>query len=367
MPRPQPKLEPAREFRRVTLTENLTVKELAEKLDARSKDVIRKLMDKGMFATINQALDKDLAQQLCKDFNAEADFVTFEESVMLEAVDVSESAKMQTRPPVVTIMGHVDHGKTSLLDAIRKTRVTEQEHGGITQHIGAYQVTTGNRRITFLDTPGHEAFTLMRARGAAVTDLVILVVAADDGVMPQTLESISHTKAANVPILVAINKIDVPNADVEKVKRELAEKGLLAEDWGGDTVMVEVSAKQKTNLGLLMEMILLVADMRQLKGDPDFPAMGAVIEAKLDKGRGNVATMLVQNGTLKVGDNFIVGAVYGKVRAMYAESGEQVEAAGPSVPVEVLGLQGCRGRPTQTCEWAASTSLSLAPRSCSRE
>ena len=339
-PRPQPKPEPVREFRRVTLTENLTVKDLAEQLDARSKDVIKKLMDRGMFATINQTLDKELAEQLCKDFNAEAEFVTFEESVMLDAVEVSESDKMVVRPPVVTIMGHVDHGKTSLLDAIRTTRVTESEHGGITQHIGAYQVQAGDKKITFLDTPGHEAFTLMRARGAAVTDVVILVVAADDGVMPQTLESISHSKAAKVPLLVAINKIDVPNANVEKVKRELAEKELLAEDWGGDTVMVEVSAKQKTNLDLLLEMVLLVADMRQLKGDPDFPAMGTVLEAKLDKGRGNVATMLVQNGTLKVGDNFIVGAVYGKVRAMYDENGDQVDAAGPSVPVEVLGLQG---------------------------
>ncbi len=339
-PMPQPKAEAVREFRRVTLTENLTVKDLAEKLDARSKDVIKKLMDRGMFATINQALDKDLAVELCKDFNAEADFVTFEESVMLEAVEVSEPENMETRPPVVTIMGHVDHGKTSLLDAIRKTRVTESEHGGITQHIGAYQVQTGDRKITFLDTPGHEAFTLMRARGASVTDIVILVVAADDGVMPQTLESISHTKAANVPLLVAINKVDVPNSNVEKVKRELAEKEVLAEDWGGDTVMVEVSAKQKTNIELLLEMIHLVVDMRQLKGDPNFPAMGTALEAKLDKGRGNVATMLVQNGTLKVGDNFIVGAVYGKVRAMYDENGKQVTAAGPSVPVEVLGLQG---------------------------
>ena len=340
MPRPQPKPEPLREFRRVTLTENLTVKDIAEKLEARSKDVIKKLMDRGMFATINQTLDKELAEQICKDFNAEADFVTFEESVMLDAVEVSEPEKMEPRPPVVTIMGHVDHGKTSLLDAIRQTRVTEQEHGGITQHIGAYQVTIGDRKITFLDTPGHEAFTLMRARGASVTDVVILVVAADDGVMPQTLESISHTRAANVPLLVAINKIDVPNADVEKVKRELAEKEILAEDWGGDTVMVEVSAKQQTNLDLLQEMVLLVSDLRQLKGDPNFPAMGTALEAKLDKGRGNVATMLVQNGTLKVGDNFIVGAVYGKVRAMYDDSGKQVETAGPSVPVEVLGLQG---------------------------
>ncbi len=339
-PMPQVKPEVVREFRRVTLTENLTVKELAEKLEARSKDVIKKLMDRGMFATINQTLDKDLAVELCKDFNAEADFVTFEESVLLEAVEVSEPENMELRPPVITIMGHVDHGKTSLLDAIRETRVTDSEHGGITQHIGAYQVQVGERKLTFLDTPGHEAFTLMRARGASVTDVVILVVAADDGVMPQTLESISHTKAANVPLLVAINKIDVPNADVERVKRELAEKELLAEDWGGDTVMVEVSAKQKTNLDLLLEMILLVVDMRQLKGDPNFPAMGTALEAKLDKGRGNVATMLVQNGTLKVGDNFIVGAVYGKVRAMYDDKGNQVDTAGPSVPVEVLGLQG---------------------------
>ncbi len=341
MPRPQPKPEPVREFRRVTLSENVTVKELCEQLDARSKDVIKKLMDRGVFATINQPLDKELAEALCKDFNAEADFVTFEEAVQLEAVEIAETGKMVARPPVVTIMGHVDHGKTSLLDAIRASRVTESEHGGITQHIGAYQVElSNNRKITFLDTPGHEAFTLMRARGAAVTDLVVLVVAADDGVMPQTLESISHTRASKVPLIVAINKIDVPNANVERVKRELAEKELLAEDWGGDTVMVEVSAKLKTNLEDLQEMILLVADMRNLRGDPDFPAMGTVLEAKLDKGRGNVATVLVQNGTLRVGDNFIVGAVYGKVRAMYDEHGDKVEAAGPSVPVEVLGLQG---------------------------
>lgn len=341
MPRPQPKPEPIREFQRVTLSENVTVKELSETLDARTKDVIKKLMDRGVFATINQPLGKELAEALCKDFNAEAEFVTYEESVQLEAVEVGEMGKMLARPPVVTIMGHVDHGKTSLLDAIRESRVTESEHGGITQHIGAYQVEVGDkRRITFLDTPGHEAFTLMRARGASVTDVVVLVVAADDGVMPQTLESISHTKAAKVPFVVAINKIDVPNANVEKVKRELAEKELLAEDWGGDTVMVEVSAKQQTNLDDLLDMILLVADMKNLKGDPEFPAMGTVLEAKLDKGRGNVATMLVQNGTLKVGDNFIVGAVYGKVRAMYDEHGDKVEAAGPSAPVEVLGLQG---------------------------
>ena len=340
MPRAQPKPEAPREFMRVTLTENLTIKELAEKLDARTKDVITKLMDRGVFATVNHALDKELAEQVCKDFNAEAEFVTFEESVLLEAVEVAEPEKMVERPAVVTIMGHVDHGKTSLLDAIRETNVTEQEYGGITQHIGAYQVEIGNRHITFLDTPGHEAFTLMRARGASVTDVVILVVAADDGVMPQTIESIAHTRAAKVPIIVAINKIDVPSADVDRVKRELAEQNLLAEDWGGDVVTVEVSAKQKTNLAGLLEMILLVSDMRQLKADPDFPAMGTVLEAKLDRGRGNVATVLIQNGTLRVGGNFIVGSVYGKVRAMYDEHGDQVKEAGPSVPVEVLGLQG---------------------------
>jgi translation initiation factor IF-2 len=345
MPRAQPKAEVIREHRTITLTDNITVKEIAEKLDARSKDVIKKLMDRGMFATINQNLDKELAEQLCKDFNADVDFVTFEEEVQLEAVEkVTESGEpgaMLPRSPVVTIMGHVDHGKTSVLDAIRETRVTESEHGGITQHIGAYRIPTGNdQHITFLDTPGHEAFSLMRARGASVTDIVILVVAADDGVMPQTIESISHTRAANVPMIVAINKIDAPNANVDKVKRELAEKDVLAEDWGGDVVTVEVSAKENTNLDLLLEMVLLVADMRNLRADPDFPAMGTVLEAKLDKGRGNVATVLVQNGTLKVGDNFIVGSVYGKVRAMYDENGTQLKVAGPSVPTEVLGLQG---------------------------
>jgi translation initiation factor IF-2 len=241
---------------------------------------------------------------------------------------------------VVTIMGHVDHGKTSLLDAIRKTRVTEQEAGGITQHIGAYQVTAQNRKITFLDTPGHEAFTLMRARGAKVTDIVVLVVAADDGVMPQTEESISHTRAAKVPIVVAINKIDKPGVNPERVKRELAERGLQAEDWGGDTPTVEVSAKTGKNIDLLLELILLVADLQSLKADPTLSAMGAVLEAKIDRGRGNVATVLVQNGTLKVGDNFIAGAVYGKVRAMFDENGESVKEAGPSMPVEVLGLEG---------------------------
>jgi translation initiation factor IF-2 len=338
--RPQPKAEPPREFRKVTLTEGLTVKDLAEKLGVLAKDLQRKLMDRGVLATINQTLDKEMAKEIAKDFNAEADFVTFEESVMLDAVEVSASANNVPRPPVVTIMGHVDHGKTSLLDAIRKTKVTEQEAGGITQHIGAYQVKVQDRKITFLDTPGHEAFTLMRARGAKVTDIVVLVVAADDGVMPQTIESIAHTKAAKVPIVVAINKIDKPGVNPERVKRELAEHGLQAEDWGGDTPTVEVSAKTGKNLDLLLEILVLVADLQNLKADPTLPAMGAVLEAKIDKGRGNVATVLVQNGTLRVGDNFVAGAVYGKVRAMFDENASLVKDADPSTPVEVLGLEG---------------------------
>ncbi len=338
--RPQPKPEVPREHRNVTLTEGLTVKDLAEKLGVLAKDLQKKLLDRGVFATINQTLDKEMAREIAKDFNAEADFVTFEESVMLDAVEVSVTANNAPRAPVVTIMGHVDHGKTSLLDAIRKTRVTEQEAGGITQHIGAYQVKAQDRTITFLDTPGHEAFTLMRARGAKVTDIVVLVVAADDGVMPQTIESISHTKAAKVPIVVAINKIDKAGVNPERVKRELAEHGLQAEDWGGDTPTVEVSAKTGKNLELLLEIILLVADLQNLKADPTLPAMGAVLEAKIDRGRGNVATVLVQNGTLRISDNFVAGAVYGKVRAMFDENAQLVKEAGPSAPVEVLGLEG---------------------------
>ena len=338
--RPQPKVEVPREFRKVTLTEGITVGELAEKLDVKFNEMIKKLMERGIFASKNQSLDREMAKDICKTFNAEAEFVTFEESVMLDQVEVSAPENLLPRGPVVTIMGHVDHGKTSLLDAIRKSRVTEQEHGGITQHIGAYQVKAKDRKITFLDTPGHEAFTLMRARGAKVTDIVVLVVAADDGVMPQTIESISHTKAAKVPFVVAINKIDKPGVNIERVKRELADNGLQAEDWGGDTVMVEVSAKTGKGLDHLLEMILLVADVQALKADPSLPATGVVLEAKIDKGRGNVATMLVQNGTLRVGDNFIAGAVYGKVRAMFNEHSEPVKEAPPSTPVEVLGLQG---------------------------
>ncbi len=315
------------------------MKELAEKLDIKAKDIIKRLLDKGMFATLNQALDETLAIDLSRDFGAEASIISYEEDAEYEAIAEEKTENVHPRSPVVTIMGHVDHGKTSLLDAIRETNVTSTEAGGITQHIGAYQIEKTDRTITFLDTPGHEAFTMMRARGAKVTDIVVLVVAADDGVMPQTLEAIAHARAAKVPIVVAINKIDKPNAQVERVRKTLGDNGLLAEDWGGDTVTVEVSAKQKTNLDLLLEMILLVADIQGLKANPQRTAMGTILEAKLDKGRGPVATVLVQNGSLNIGDSFIVGAVTGKVRAMYDYRGTQVKSAGPSVPVEVLGLE----------------------------
>jgi translation initiation factor IF-2 len=267
--------------------------------------------------------------------------VSFEEEVAQEEkIKEERTGNLQPRSPVVTVMGHVDHGKTSLLDAIRETQVAAGEAGGITQHIGAYEARVEGRRIVFIDTPGHEAFTRMRARGAKVTDIVVLVVGADDGVMPQTEEAISHAKAANVKMVVAINKIDKPDAQPERVKRQLADRGLMPEEWGGDTVMVEVSAKTKQNLPRLLEMILLVADMAELKADPDAPASGTVLESRIDRGRGPVATVLVQNGTLRVGDVFIVGAVYGKVRAMFDDRGKAIKKADPSTPVEVLGLQG---------------------------
>ena len=336
--RPEP-FQPIPINRSVTLTEGVTIKELAERLEVKAKDLIKRLLDKGIFATMNQTLDETLAKDLSADFGAEASIVSFEEDAEYEAIAEEKSENIAPRPPVVTIMGHVDHGKTSLLDAIRQTDVISQEAGGITQHIGAYQVEKNRRMITFLDTPGHEAFTMMRARGAKVTDIVVLVVAADDGVMPQTLEAINHAKAAKVPIVVAINKIDRPNAQVDTVKKSLASQGLMPEDWGGDTVTVEVSATEKTNLDLLLEMILLVADLQSLKANPERTAMGTIVEAKLDRGRGPVATVLVQNGTLKVGDSFIAGAVTGKVRAMLDFHGQPVQAAVPAMPVEVLGLQ----------------------------
>ncbi len=323
------------------MTEGITVRELAEKLDIRAKDLLKVLLDRGVFASINQALDVPTATSLAESFNGIVQVVTFEEQlVQEEKVREERKGNLQPRAPVVTVMGHVDHGKTSLLDAIRETEVAAGEAGGITQHIGAYEVHVDERRIVFIDTPGHEAFTRMRARGAKVTDVVVLVVAADDGVMPQTEEAIAHAKAAKVPIVVAVNKIDKPDAQPERVKRQLADRGLMPEEWGGDTVMVEVSARTKQNLPRLLEMILLVSDLRELKADPDAPASGVVLESRMDRGRGPVATVLVQNGTLHVGDVFIVGAVYGKDRAMFNDRGQAIKEAGPSTPVEVLGLQG---------------------------
>jgi translation initiation factor IF-2 len=332
-----------REPRLITITEGITVRELAEKLDIRAKELLKTLLDRGVFASINQALDVPTATNLAEAFSGVVEVVTFEEQLVQEEkekVKEERTGNEIPRAPVVTVMGHVDHGKTSLLDAIREEDVAAGEAGGITQHIGAYEAHVNGKRVVFIDTPGHEAFTRMRARGAKVTDIVVLVVAADDGIMPQTEEAISHARAANVPIIVAINKIDKPDAQPERVKRQLADKGLMPEEWGGDTVMVEVSAKAKKNLPKLLEMILLVGDMRELKADPKIPAKGAVLESRVDKGRGPVATMLVQNGTLHVGDVFIVGAVYGKVRAMFDDHGGAIKEAGPSTPVEVLGLQG---------------------------
>ncbi len=324
--------------KQITLAEGVTVKELSEKLGLKANLVIKKLFSRKIFATINQTLDVKLACQLAEEFGAESNTVSFEQEAVQEVEQAQVEQDLSRRSPVVTVMGHVDHGKTSLLDAIRETNVAEREAGGITQHIGAYVVEKDGRRVVFIDTPGHEAFTRMRARGAKVTDIVVLVVAADDGVMPQTLEAIDHARAAEVPIVVAINKIDRPDAQPERIKQQLADRGLLPEEWGGETVMVPVSAKQKQNLDLLLEMILLVADLRDLRANPNRPAMGSVLEAELDRQRGPVATVLVQNGTLNVGEHFICGPVFGRVRAMYDDRGNQVRSAGPSTPVEVLGL-----------------------------
>jgi translation initiation factor IF-2 len=338
-PAPAPALPPP-VTRTITLAEGMTVADLATKLDVKAKDVLRKLMDRRLMMTINSTLDDETASMIAREFGADVKMQTFEEEMLqVEAEDVSP-ADVVTRAPVVTVMGHVDHGKTTLLDAIRSARVAEREAGGITQHIGAYSVQVTDRNVVFLDTPGHEAFTLMRARGARVTDVVILVVAADDGVMPQTKEAIDHAKAANVPILVAINKIDKPEANPDRVKKELSDLGLVPEQWGGQTVMVEVSAKKKQNLDALLEMILLVTEMSELKANPKRSASGTVLEAKLDKGRGPVATILVQDGTLNVGDTFIAGTIVGRVRALIDDRGRQQKSAGPATPVEVLGLGG---------------------------
>ncbi len=325
--------------RDITISEGITVKELSEKLDVKANFVIKKLVDRGIFATINQTLDAKLATEISREFGASTSTVTYEEEAMQDIEIAEEQKDLFRRPPVVTIMGHVDHGKTSLLDAIRQAHVADKEAGGITQHIGAYHVEKNGNTIVFIDTPGHEAFTRMRARGAKVTDIVILVVAADDGVMPQTIEAIDHARAAKVPIIVAINKIDKADAQIDRIKQQLSDRGLLAEDWGGDVVMVPVSARTKQNLDLLLEMILLVAEIQDLKANPGRPAMATVLEAKLDRGRGPVATVLVRNGTLRVGDFFICGTVFGRVRAMLDDFGQQVKEVGPSMPVEVLGLE----------------------------
>jgi translation initiation factor IF-2 len=340
----------------ITLAEGMTVKDLADKLDVRVKDVLAKLLMRRMMMTINSTVDVETAKDIAREFGAEIEMRSFEEELVSAEGDESRPEDLRSRAPVVTVMGHVDHGKTSLLDAIRETKVAEREAGGITQHIGAYHVDVGDSRsVVFLDTPGHEAFTLMRARGAKVTDVVVLVVAADDGVMPQTREAIDHAKAANVPIVVAINKIDKPGANPDNVKRELAELNLVPEDWGGQTVMVPVSAKKRQNLDQLLEMILLSTDILELRANPKRSASGAVLEAKLDRGRGPVATVLVQDGTLNVGDNFIAGPVVGKVRALIDDRGRQVRSAGPATPVEVLGLTSLPqpGDPFQTVADAA--------------
>jgi len=343
--------EPQPITRSITITEGISVKDLAEKLGIRAKDLIARLLGRGVFATINQTLDAELASEMARFFGADTNVISFEEQAAKEVSEASSGddagVEVVPRPPVVTIMGHVDHGKTTLLDSIRLTNVAGGEAGGITQHIGAYKVRIQDqqspaygREIVFLDTPGHEAFTRMRARGAKATDIVVLVVAADDGVMPQTVEAIDHAHAAEVPIIVAVNKVDKPDALPDRVKKQLADRGLMPEDWGGTTVFVDVSAKQKTNLNLLMEMICLVADLQELKATPERAASGVVLEAKLDRGRGPVATVLVQNGTLRTGDNFVVGNVYGKVRAMFDDRGAQLEQAPPSTPVEILGMEG---------------------------
>jgi translation initiation factor IF-2 len=331
-------------LRKLTITEGVTVKELSEKMpDVKNRDIMKTLISRGIMATVNQSLDPKTAIDVCKEFGYEASIQSFEEEQEQEHATESKPEDLVPRGPIVTVMGHVDHGKTSLLDAIRTTTVASGEAGGITQHIGAYHVDVGQRKVVFLDTPGHEAFTLMRARGAKVTDVVVLVVAADDGVMPQTLEAMDHAKAAGVPIVVAVNKIDKPGAQPDRVKQQLSDRGLMPEEWGGTTVFVNVSAKKKQNLDQLLEMLLLVADMQELKANPSKPAMGTVLEARLDKGRGPVATVLVQDGSLSVGDTVVAGAVSGKVRALVDDQGKRVKTAGPATPVEVLGLAALPG------------------------
>ncbi|MFY9214533.1 MAG: translation initiation factor IF-2 [Tissierellaceae bacterium] len=342
--------EPVEEGPSIELSGDIIVKDLADQLNAQVSQVITKLISLGVMASQNQEIDFDTAQIIAEEFGYKVILRDTEDDEVDEAEETEEMIAefqldyeddpkdMVTRPPVVTVMGHVDHGKTSLLDAIRHTSVTEGEAGGITQHIGAYSVKVNDKKVVFLDTPGHEAFTSMRARGASITDIAVLVVAADDGVMPQTIEAINHARAAGVPIIVAINKIDKPTANVERLKQELTENGLLPEDWGGDTITVPVSAKQRENIGDLLDMILLVAEMEELKANPNRNAVGTIIEAQLDKGKGPLATVLVQKGTLSTGDMVVSGTASGRIRAMIDDKGNRVDKAGPSTPVVILGL-----------------------------
>ncbi len=336
---------PAAKLRPVEIPPSLSVRQLSELLQVSPLDIIKQLMRKGIMANINQAINYEAAASLATAYGYEAKLL---KPRLAQKIAEARKAKaptgkegnLQPRPPVVTVMGHVDHGKTRTLDAIRQTNIMAGEAGGITQHIGAYQTTIGNQKITFLDTPGHEAFTAMRAHGAQITDIIILVVAADDGVMPQTLEAINHAKAAGVPIVVALNKIDKPEANTDLVKQQLAEAGVVCEDWGGDAVCVPISAKEKTGIKELLENLLVVAEVADLKADPTGLAKGVIVEAKMDKSRGPVATALVQSGTLKPGDSIVVGGTWGKVRAMFNDLGKQMKKAEPSAPVEILGLNG---------------------------
>jgi translation initiation factor IF-2 len=335
-PPPEPPQEIKREL--IKLPESVTVGELAAAMRRKSTEVIKALLDLGVMATVNEVLDPTAAKLVADRFHFDVEVRSLEGDLLEE--EESDPAQLRTRPPVVTVMGHVDHGKTSLLDAIRTTKVAEREFGGITQHIGAYQVDTSHGKVTFLDTPGHEAFTAMRARGAQATDMVILVVAADDGVMPQTVEAINHAKAANVPILVAVNKIDKPGSDPDRVKRELANQGLVPEDWGGQTIFIHTSAKRGDGIPQLLEMTALQAEILELRANPGRSGRGVIVEGRLDRGRGPVATALIQSGTLKEGDAVVVGSHSGRVRAMFNDRGKKVPSAGPSDPVEILGLSG---------------------------
>ncbi len=338
--------------KKIEITENISVGDLAHKLNIKVKEIIKKLMNLGVMATINQVIDSETAEILAGEYNTEVKVVSLYDETIIKDEEEDKTEDRATRPPIVTIMGHVDHGKTKLLDTIRKTNVVDQEHGGITQHIGAYMIQLGDQRISFVDTPGHEAFTTMRARGAKVTDIVILVVAVNDGVMNQTIEAIDHAKAAEVPIIVAINKMDLPDANPQKVRQELSNYGIVPEEWGGSDLFVEISAKKETNIDKLLELILIQAEMLELKANPKIRVQGTVLEARLDPGKGPVPTILVQQGTLKVGDPFVVGIYNGKVRAMFDDMGNSVKEATPSTPVEILGISGIpsAGDPFQVVE-----------------